>query len=98
MPQFSTPPPKIKDDIVRLTYPADHVLHVAMNRPKSYNAMSASLNEALNEVFDWFEAEPTLWVAIMGSTQKKAFCAGADLKAWVSAARSSSDNRRQRAR
>lgn len=83
-PQFARPPPSIPDDIVRLSYPAPHVLHVALNRPKAYNAMSRALTSTLSEIFDWYEEEPSLWVAILGSTNRKAWCAGADLKEWVS--------------
>lgn len=80
---YSTPP-EIKDDIVVLSYPLPHVLHVAMNRPKALNAMNADLNQALNATFDWFESEPELRVCILGSTSRRAWCAGADLVAWVS--------------
>lgn len=82
-PQFSTPMPQIPDEIVKVTFPMEHVLHVAMNRPKQYNAMNQVLEKTMNEVFDWFEAEPTLWVAILGSTNTKAWCAGQDLKEMV---------------
>lgn len=75
--------PQIPDEIVKVTFPMEHVLHVAMNRPKQYNAMNQTLEKTMNEVFDWFEAEPTLWVAILGSTNKKAWCAGQDLKEMV---------------
>lgn len=84
MPQFAKPPPKIQDDIVVLSYPADHILHIAMNRPKQFNAMSNALNNALEDVLNWFESEPSLWVAILGSTNAKAWCAGMDLKQMVS--------------
>lgn len=83
VPKFASPPPAIPDDIVRLSYPAPNILHVAMNRPKQFNAMSVALNETLNEVFDWYESEPSLWVAILGTTNPKAFCAGADLTEWL---------------
>jgi enoyl-CoA hydratase/carnithine racemase len=82
--QFARPPPTIPDDIVLLSFPAPHVLHVALNRPKAYNAMSRALNATLSDVFDWYEEEPSLWVAVLGSTNRKAWCAGADLKEWVS--------------
>jgi len=83
-PQFINPPPAIPDNIVILSFPSPNVLHVAMNRPKAYNAMSSQLSHTLSNIFDWYEAEPSLWVAVLGSTNRKAFCAGADLKEWVS--------------
>jgi enoyl-CoA hydratase/carnithine racemase len=82
-PQFTYQPPAIPDDVVQLSYPAPHVLHIAMNRPKAYNAMSSTLSMTLSDIFDWYEAEPSLWVAVLGSTNRKAWCAGADLKEWV---------------
>jgi enoyl-CoA hydratase/carnithine racemase len=82
-PQFSTPIPHIPDEIVKVTFPVEHVVHVAMNRPKQYNAMNQVLEKTMNEVFDWFEAEPTLFVAILGSTITRAWCAGQDLKEMV---------------
>lgn len=83
-PQFTRPPPAIPDNIVILSFPAPNVLHVAMNRPKAYNAMSSQLSMTLSNIFDWYEAEPSLWVAVLASTNRKAWCAGADLKEWVS--------------
>jgi len=77
---FNEPIPAIADDVLKLSFPAEHVLHIAMNRPKAYNAMNAAMERALNVIFDWFEREPTLYVAVLGSTQKKAWCAGQDLK------------------
>ncbi|KAL1409339.1 hypothetical protein Q8F55_003321 [Vanrija albida] len=82
MPQFTTSPPEAPE--VVLSFPAEHVLHVAMNRPKNYNAMNGPLNAALEAAFAWFDNEPTLYVAILGSTSRKAWCAGADLLAWQS--------------
>ncbi|GMK54927.1 hypothetical protein CspeluHIS016_0115130 [Cutaneotrichosporon spelunceum] len=80
MSQFTTPPPLIEDDIVQLSYPAEHILQIKMNRPKAFNAMNNALNAALEDVLNWFESEPTLWVAVLGSTNAKAWCAGMDLK------------------
>ena len=44
---------------------------------------NAAMERALNVIFDWFEREPRLYVAVLGSTQKKAWCAGQDLKEMV---------------
>lgn len=86
MTQFARPPPAIPNNIAILSYPYPNVLHVALNRPKAYNAMNREFNNTLAAVFDWYENEPSLRVAILGSTNPKAWCAGADLKEWVSAA------------
>lgn len=78
-----TPPPAIPDDVAVLSYPAPHVLHIAMNRPKRLNAITNSMSHTLAAIFDWFEAEPELRVAIFGSTSRRAWCVGADLGEWV---------------
>ena len=36
---FTEPIPAIADKVLKLSFPAEHVLHIAMNRPKAYNAM-----------------------------------------------------------
>ncbi|RSH82383.1 uncharacterized protein EHS24_007350 [Apiotrichum porosum] len=82
MTQFARPPPAIPNNIAILSYPYPNVLHVALNRPKAYNAMNREFNNTLAAVFDWYENEPSLRVAILGSTNPKAWCAGADLKEW----------------
>lgn len=82
-PSFKATLPDIPDDIIKVSFPADNILHVAMNRPKQYNAMNQTLEKTMDAVFDWFEAEPALYVAILGSTNQKAWCAGQDLKEMV---------------
>jgi enoyl-CoA hydratase/carnithine racemase len=57
------------------------VLTVAINRPEARNALHAAANAELAEVFDAFEADDELWVAIITGAGDKAFCAGNDLKA-----------------
>ncbi|KAL1405709.1 hypothetical protein Q8F55_007379 [Vanrija albida] len=78
----ATPPPPIPDAVAVLTYPAPHVLHIAMNRPARLNAITSAMSHALAGVFDWFEADPDLRVAILGSTSARAWCVGADLGEW----------------
>jgi len=44
--------------------------------------MSPEMDKDLNRILDWYEEEPSRWVAIFTGTGDKAFGAGADLKAW----------------
>ncbi|KAF9458033.1 enoyl-CoA hydratase/carnithine racemase [Collybia nuda] len=74
-----TPPPTSEELIV--SFPADHVLQLTFNRPKSLNAMTPRMSDDLKRVLDWFEDEPQLWVVIVTGAGR-VFCAGADLKAW----------------
>lgn len=57
------------------------VLEVTINRAEARNSLPPAAHFEMGEVFDLFEADPTLWVAILTGAGDKAFCAGADLKA-----------------
>ena len=57
-----------------------HVLEVTINRPDQRNSISAQGHLDLDEIFNAYEADPDLWVAILTGAGDKAFCAGADLK------------------
>lgn len=57
-----------------------HLLVVTLNRPESMNALHTSVHFALHEIWDDFEADPDLWVAIITGAGDRAFCAGNDLK------------------
>ena len=56
------------------------LLLVTIDRPERRNALDAAANHELGRVFDTFEADPELRVAILTGAGEKAFCAGADLK------------------
>jgi enoyl-CoA hydratase/carnithine racemase len=56
------------------------LLLVTLNRPERMNALHPPANLELARVFDEFEADPTLWVAIVTGAGDRAFCAGNDLK------------------
>jgi len=60
------------------------VMTVTIDRPEMRNALHGEANFELGGVFDRFERDPALWVAILtgaGDTSgKQAFCAGADLR------------------
>ncbi|PFH47580.1 hypothetical protein AMATHDRAFT_67495 [Amanita thiersii Skay4041] len=75
-----TQPPTTSDQL-RLSFPAEHVLLLTLNRPKALNAMTPGMEQDLKQALDWFENEPHLWVVIVTGAGR-AFCAGADLKAW----------------
>ena len=58
----------------------EHILTVTINRPERMNALHPPANAELNEVFDDFFADDTLWVAIITGAGDRAFCAGNDLR------------------
>ncbi|KIS69560.1 uncharacterized protein UMAG_02097 [Mycosarcoma maydis] len=74
--------PKVGSHLI-LTIPARHVLQMTLNRPKQLNSMTDAMEEDICRVFDWFETEPSLWVIILAG-KGRAFCAGQDLKDWLS--------------
>lgn len=53
---------------------------VTFNKPKAMNAIDSAMRLDLGAIFDWFETEPDLWVAVITGSGR-AFSAGADLKA-----------------
>ncbi|KAF7318908.1 hypothetical protein HMN09_00226600 [Mycena chlorophos] len=77
---FEHPPPKVSSEIIA-AFPKPHVLLVTFNRPKSLNAFTPQMLEDMRQLLNWFEDEPEMWVAVFTGSGR-AFCAGADLKAW----------------
>lgn len=57
-----------------------HILTVTMNRPERMNALHSPSHFELDEIFNDFESDPDLWVAIITGAGDKAFSAGNDLK------------------
>lgn len=57
-----------------------HILTVTMNRPEARNALHPPANEELEGIFNAFEKDNTLWVAIITGAGDKSFSAGNDLK------------------
>jgi len=58
---------------------ANHVMTVRINRPDRLNALHAPANAELGKVFDEFEADDDLWVAII-TGEGRGFSAGNDLR------------------
>ncbi|ORY64811.1 enoyl-hydratase [Pseudomassariella vexata] len=74
-----SPPPAVLHTLI--SFPAPHILLATLNRPEKLNAIPRPQHFALERLWEWFDDEPGLRVAvIMGSG--RAFCAGADLKEW----------------
>ena len=57
-----------------------HILTVTLNRPERMNALHSLAHFELDEIFNDFENDPDLWVAIVTGAGDKAFSAGNDLK------------------
>ena len=63
----------------------EHLLIVRLNRPEVLNALHPYIQLELGQVFNEFEDDPNMWVAILTGVGEKAFSAGADLK-WAATA------------
>jgi enoyl-CoA hydratase/carnithine racemase len=57
-----------------------HVLTVTINRPEVLNALHPPANVELAGVWDEFQNDPGLWIAILTGAGDRAFSAGNDLK------------------
>lgn len=57
-----------------------HVLEVTINRPGSMNALHSAAHFELHEIWDEFERDRDLWVAIITGAGDRAFSSGNDLK------------------
>lgn len=76
-PTLVTSPPRCVN--FRLTYPAPYVLLVTFEREKAMNSLTFAMHWALAAVWDWFDSEPDLRVAVVTGQGTKSFCAGQDL-------------------
>ena len=57
-----------------------NLMIVTLNRPEVMNACHPPASQELAAVFDDFEADDSMWVAIVTGAGERAFCAGNDLK------------------
>lgn len=76
-PKLENPQPPNKYSII--SYPAEGVLLVTLNRPKDLNCINGEFGQELERIWTWLDQEPALTVGIITGTGR-AFCAGADLK------------------
>lgn len=74
------PPPHSED--LKVSFPQDHVMLITLNRPRHLNAMTPQLTTDIATILNWFDDETSLWAVIVTGSGR-AFCAGADLKAWL---------------
>jgi acetyl-CoA C-acetyltransferase len=79
---FIPPLPKsLEGDFEHVLVKRDgNVLEVTINRPESRNSLTPDANYELEHIFNLYEADRTLWAAIITGAGVKAFCAGNDLK------------------
>lgn len=71
--------PKSPTDSYLISYPTPEILLVTFNRPQAQNSLPTYAHWELEELFLWFDSEPSLRIAIVTGAGSKAFCAGQDL-------------------
>ncbi|KAE8148006.1 enoyl-CoA hydratase [Aspergillus avenaceus] len=76
---FKKPPPSLIYSVV--SFPLPHILFVVFNRPKVLNCLCSDAQYELEELFAWYDTEPSLRCAVVTGAGR-AFCTGADLKEW----------------
>ena len=57
-----------------------HVLTITINRPERMNALHSPAHYEMDALFNEFESDPDLWVAILTGAGERAFSAGNDLR------------------
>ncbi|MGC0375073.1 enoyl-CoA-hydratase DpgD [Streptomyces sp. SAI-229] len=57
-----------------------HVARITLDRPEVLNAMDLRMHEELAGVWDDFEADDDMWVAVLSGSGSRAFSVGQDLK------------------
>lgn len=78
MDKLATAPPQTQ--IFELSSPAPHILLVTINRERQMNSVPWAGHYEGERIWQWFDDEPELRVAIITGKGPKAFCCGADLK------------------
>jgi len=56
-----------------------HVAHVRLNRPKSLNAITQAMDQALYDAWHEINANPEIWAVVLSAEGERAFCVGADV-------------------
>lgn len=64
-----------------------HILLVTIDRQKAMNSLDADANREMSLIWDRFESDDSLRVAVITGAGEKSFCAGADLKSLIPAQR-----------
>lgn len=65
---------------VREERPSEHVVLVTLDRPQARNAVNGEMAAAIEAIVDSTEADPSVRVVVLASSDPQVFSAGADLK------------------
>jgi len=71
---------KSRVDPVVLYEKRGHVAYITLNRPEVLNAMNLEMHQQLRQVWDDFNHDDDLWLAVLSGAGGKSFSVGQDLK------------------
>ena len=74
---LKSPPPSTPSFLV--SFPRPHILLVTINRQHAMNSITMAGHAEGAELFQWFDEEPSLRVAVVTGAGTRSFCAGQDL-------------------
>ena len=74
------PLPPMQPSALRLEL-RDHVLGVTLDRPDRLNAFDRTMQDELDSVWRWADAEPWIRVLLITGAGDRAFCSGVDIRA-----------------
>lgn len=75
--KLASPPPSTSSYI--LSYPAEHVVLITINRPRAMNSIPYAAHWEADAIMSWFDQEPSLRVAVVTGAGDRSFSAGQDL-------------------
>ncbi|KAK5790143.1 hypothetical protein VI817_007430 [Penicillium citrinum] len=62
-----------------VSFPNERILQVTLNRPQKLNSIDKATSREIQEIWELFDRDETLWVGII-TGKGRAFCTGADLQ------------------
>lgn len=63
----------------KVSFPDDKIVQVTLNRPEKLNCIDLPTSREIQEIWELFDQDESLWVGIITGTER-AFCTGADLQ------------------
>ncbi|KIW21635.1 hypothetical protein PV08_02215 [Exophiala spinifera] len=65
----------------QVSFPEERILLITLNRPEKLNCIDKATSKQIQNVWELFDEDETLWVGIITGVGR-AFCTGADLQEW----------------
>jgi enoyl-CoA hydratase/carnithine racemase len=62
-----------------VSFPQERIVQITLNRPEKLNCINKATSREIQEVWERFDRDESLWVGII-TGNGRAFCTGADLE------------------